>query len=154
MGRAETGSSEASAAVCSLLSDVGVSRLCASIVVGEEFVAMATEDRAMPGKSVLGGAVGVASLVEAAAMASACFSTPDDRGGKSMTMASREDYAVHEDSVPDAVVALPGAWTAVVGVVAFMASLAALGGSKQSPLLIRRRCVHETNKNSDISVIE
>ena len=141
MGRAETGSSEASAAVCSLLSDVGVSRLCASIVVGEEFVAMATEDRAMPGKSVLGGAVGVASLVEAATMASACVSIADDRGGKSTTMASGEDGAVHGDSVLGAVATLPGTWTTVVGVVAFMASLAALGGSKQSPLLIRRRCV-------------
>jgi hypothetical protein len=69
-------------------------------------------------------------------------------------MASREDYAVHEDSVPDAVVALPGAWTAVVGVVALMASLAVLDDSKQSPLVIRLRCVQETNKNSDISAIE
>jgi hypothetical protein len=156
VGRAETGSSEASAAVCSLLSDIGVSRLCASIVadMGEEFVVMVTEDRAMPGKSVLGGAAGVASLVEAAAMASACFNTPDDRGGKSTTMASGEDCASHGDSVPGAVAALPSAWTAVVGVVAFMASLAALDDSKQSPLVIRRRCVQETNKNSDISAIE
>ena len=83
LGRAEAGSFEASAAVCSLLSNVDVSRVCASIVadMGEEFVAMSTEDRAMPGESVLGGAAGVASLVEAAAMASACVSIADDREG-------------------------------------------------------------------------
>jgi hypothetical protein len=93
VGRVEVGSSEASVAVYSLLSNVGVSRVCASIVadMGEEFVAMSTEDRAMSGESVLGGAAGVASLVEAAAMASACVSIADDRGGKSMTMASGED---------------------------------------------------------------
>lgn len=155
MGRAEAGSSEASAAVCSLLSNVDVSRVCASIVadMGEEFVAMSTEDRAMPGESVLGGAAGVASLVEAATMASACVSIADDRGGKSTTT-SGEDGAVHGDSVLGAVATLPSTWTAVVGVVAFMASLAALGGSKQSPLLIWWCCVQETNKNSDISVIE
>lgn len=156
LGRAEAGSFEASAAVCSLLSNVDVSRVCASIVadMGEEFVAMSTEDRAMPGESVLGGAAGVASLVEGATMASACVSIADDRGGKSTTMASGEDDAVHGDSVLGAVATLPSTWTAVVGVVAFMASLAALGGSKQSPLLIWRCCVQETNKNSDISVIE
>jgi hypothetical protein len=57
MGRVEIGSSEASAAVCSLLSDVDVSRLCASIVadMGEEFVAMASgEDYAAHGDSLPG----------------------------------------------------------------------------------------------------